>query len=57
MRFISYTTNDIYYEFVAENGTKVLIPASNVILIDDDSGFISIKLTATRKVIGVVPKN
>lgn len=57
MRFISYTKTDTYYEFVGENGEKMLIPATDVVLVDDESGLISIKLIATRKVIGTVPSN
>ena len=57
MRFISYTKTDTYYEFVGENGEKMLIPTTDVVLVDDESGLISIKLIATRKVIGTVPSN
>lgn len=57
MRFISYTKTDTYYEFVGENGEKYIIPSTSVVLVDDESGLISIKNTATRKTIGTVPKN
>lgn len=35
---------------------EVLMPASSVILVDDESGFISIKTTASRKTIGLLKK-
>lgn len=53
--FSSYTVNSDFYEFVKEDGSgKVLMPFYSVILVDDDSGFISVKLTATRKTVGLV---
>lgn len=57
MKFISYTATDTYYEFIGENNEKVLVPSADVILVDDESNLLSIKLIATRKVIGTVPKN
>jgi len=56
MIFTSYTKSDAYYEFVGENGMKMIIPATDVILVDDESNLLSIKLIATRKTIGLVPK-
>lgn len=56
MKFISYTKGDSYYEFVSENG-KCIIPSVDVILIDDGSNLLSIKLVSSRKVIGTVPKS
>lgn len=56
MRFISYTKTDAYYEFIDEKGNKSLFPASIVILVDDESNFISVKLISTRKTIGIIPK-
>lgn len=56
MRFISYTKTDTYYQFNGENGEKYLIPSTDVILVDDESNLLSIKLIATRKTIGTVPK-
>lgn len=56
MRYISYTKTDEYYEFVDENGGKTIIPSAAIIMVDDESGLLSIKLTATRKTIGTVPK-
>lgn len=57
MKYNSYTKSDNYYEFFADNGYKEIIPSSAVILVDDDSNLLSIKLTHTRKTIGIVPKN
>lgn len=57
MRFISYTATDTYYEFIGENGEKYIIPATDVVLVDDESNLLSIKNTASRKTIGTVPKN
>lgn len=56
MRFVSYTKTDTYYEFVGENNEKMLIPATDVILIDDESGAISVKNTASRCTIGYMIK-
>lgn len=56
MIFSSYNRTDSYYEFVGDNG-KYIIPLSDVILIDDTSGFLSVKLVASRKTIGLVPKH
>ena len=57
MRFISYTATDTYYEFIGENGEKYIIPTTDVVLVDDKSNLLSIKLVNSRKVIGTVPKN
>ena len=57
MKFISYTKTDAYYEFIGENGEKYIIPSTDVVLVDDKSNLLSIKLIATRKVIGTVPSN
>lgn len=56
MRFISYTKTDTYYEFVGENGEKYLIPTTNIVLVDDESGAISVKNTASRCTIGFLIK-
>lgn len=52
MIFKSYTKTDTYYEFVGENGEKYLIPATDVILVEDESCAISVKNTASRCTIG-----
>ena len=56
MRFVNYTKTDAYYEFVGEKGEKYLIPASDVILVDDESGAVSVKNTASRNTIGYLIK-
>jgi len=56
MIFISYTKTDSYYEFITESGTKYLIPVQSVILVDDESGLIAVKNTASRKTIGLLRK-
>ena len=57
MQYTSYTSTDSYYEFTDSNGNKTLMPTTSVILVDDESGLLSIKNTATRKTIGTVPSN
>ena len=56
MRFVSYTKTDAYYEFVGDNGEKVIIPATDVVMVDDESGAISVKNTASRCTIGYLIK-
>lgn len=56
MKFISYTKTDSYYEFNGENGEKVIIPSTDVIMIDDNSGAITVKSTASRNAIGFLIK-
>lgn len=51
MIYTNYVKTDSYYEFVGD-GEKLIIPASEVILVDDNSGMITIKTKATRKAIG-----
>lgn len=56
MQFISYSKTDTYYEFIGVNGEKMLIPATDVILVDDESGAVSVKNTASRTTIGYLVK-
>lgn len=56
MIFVSYTKTDTYYEFVGENGQKLIYPVSSIILTDDESGFIAVKNTASRQTIGLLKK-
>lgn len=51
----SYSLSDGVYTFNFDNG-KQLFPESSIILVDDESGLISVKNTATRKVIFLVRK-
>lgn len=48
------TKTDSYYEFVGENGEKLIIPSTSVILVDDESGMKSIKSTASRATLGLL---
>ena len=57
MRFNTYSKTDTYYEFLGDDGYKMIIPTTDVVLIDDESNLLSIKNTSSRKVIGTVPKN
>lgn len=56
MIYDSYTKTDSYYEFI-KGDIKTIAPVTAVILVEDESGLLSIKLIATRKVIGTVPKS
>ena len=56
MRFKSYSKTDTYYEFICENNEKYLIPSVDVILVDDESGAIAVKNTASRCTIGYLMK-
>ena len=56
MVFQSYTKTDDYYEFVASDGLKLLVPVSSIILVDDESGALAIKTIGSRSTIGIVPK-
>lgn len=56
MRFKSYSKTDTYYEFIGENNEKYLIPSVDVILVDDESGAIAVKNTASRCTIGYLMK-
>lgn len=57
MIFNSYTKTDTYYEFNGENGIKLIAPTKSIILVDDESGALTIKSTTSRCTIGLVPKN
>lgn len=57
MRFNTYSKTDTYYEFLGDDGYKMIIPTTDVVLINDESGVLTIKNTATRCIIGYVPKN
>lgn len=52
----SYTLENECYTFTSADGDVVLMPAATTILVDDNSGFISIKNTATRKTVGLIRK-
>lgn len=54
MIFVSYTKTDTYFEFVGENGEKVIAPATDVIIVDDESGMKAVKLIASRRLLGLL---
>lgn len=56
MIFTTYNQTDTYYEFIGENGQKLIYPVSSIILTDDESGFIAVKNTASRQTIGLLAK-
>lgn len=52
----SYILANGVYTFDFGGGKKQLYPETSIILVDDGSGLISVKNTATRKVIFLVRK-
>lgn len=52
----TYEKTDTTYEFVDENENVAVYPISSVILVDDDSNMLSIKLVASRATVGLVRK-
>ena len=56
MRYVSYTKNDVYYEFVDENGNKTVFPTVTTVIVDDNSGLLAIKDVASRQTLGYVYK-
>ena len=55
--FTNYTKNDSFIEFVESNGNKHIYATNVVIFVDDSEDYISIKLTASRKTVGLLKKN
>ncbi|WP_295590127.1 hypothetical protein [uncultured Methanobrevibacter sp.] len=56
MRFIDIETGDGYVTLTSDDGTKYMLPSSSIILVDDESGAIAVKNTASRCTIGYVLK-
>lgn len=54
MHFIDYEITDTYYKFIGENGIAFLAPINSIILVNDESGFLTIKTVGSRKTIGTV---
>ena len=50
------TKTDSYYEFVGENGEKLIMPATDVIIVDDETGMLAIKSIASRQTLGLYKK-
>lgn len=57
MKINSITKTETYVELTGDNNYKMLMPTSSAILIDDNSGAISVKSTASRKTIGYANKD
>ena len=55
IRFDSITKTDAYVELTTSDGQKTIMPTSTVIFIDDESGLTTIKNTASRAIVGVIP--
>lgn len=51
----SITRKDAYVELSTDKGEKHLLPNNSVIFVDDESNFISVKNTGSRKTIGLIP--
>lgn len=57
MIYTNYTENENYYELTGENGEVLLVPRANTIIVDDESGVLSIKGIASRQTIALVRKS
>lgn len=55
--FNSITKTDTYVELGTEKGDKYIIPIDKFISVYDESGMVSIKSTACRKTIGLIPED
>lgn len=53
----SYTSDEATYTFLFDGGKKMIFPISSVILVDDESGLVSVKNIATRKTMFLVRNN
>lgn len=54
--FNSINKQESYVELTTKDGEKHIIPANSIIYVEDGSGMVSIKNTASRKTIGLIPK-
>ena len=54
MIFTNYTKTDTYYHFTTNDGKELLVPVESVILVDDESGAIAVKNTASRCNVGLI---
>lgn len=52
MIFTSFSKDDNSYTFNGQNGEKMIVPICDIILVDDESGAITVKNTASRCVLG-----
>ena len=53
----SFSTTDSLYEFNFGNGKKAVLPRAFVILVNDDSGLLSVKLSGSRKTLFLSENN
>lgn len=53
--FNSITKTSTYVELGTERGEKFIIPLNDVIFVNDESGMVSIKNTASRCTVGLIP--
>ena len=56
IKFTEINKTETYVELTTEDGQKMIMPTSSFILIDDESGALSVKTTGSRRTIGIVPK-
>ena len=54
MIYTAMNKTDAYYEFVGEDGQKVIAPATDVIIVDDESGMKAVKLISSRRILGLL---
>lgn len=52
--FTSINKQESYVELTTKDGEKHIIPANSIIYVEDGSGMVSIKNTASRKTIGLI---
>lgn len=55
-RFNNITRTETFIILEGDNNLKVVLPTASTILVDDESGAISVKTTSSRKTYGYVLK-
>ena len=53
----SFTSSDSTYEFDFGDGKKTVLPRAFVILTDDESGLLAVKVTGSRKTLFLSKNN
>lgn len=53
--FTSINKQESYVELTTNDGEKHIIPTNSIIFVDDESGMVSIKNTASRCTVGLIP--
>ena len=46
---------DVWYKLIDENGSVSFYTQSSIILVNDESGLLSLKVVGSRKTLGLVP--